>query len=277
MAIPKQSRTRAQIRQSIGYNLGVLICSNATAEGSTTTLIDTVGLLKGVTDEYKRSQVYITSTVTNGAAVGQTAIVSAFDATTRTLTFAPAMDKLVKATQGYELWRDYLLTDINDFIQQALTAATSSIYIEKTDATLTTAAATCAYAIPSGFTGIYLVEYLPSAVQNYVPLAPDHWRLDRPNGKLVITDTTLAITGAGKTLRLTGYRVPALPALDTEAAEIDPEYIIAGATARALLAGAPSGELDTQNRIAKAGQWRQVAADKLREIRTPVAPGTRWV
>jgi hypothetical protein len=93
----------------------------------------------------------------------------------------------------------------------------------------------------------------------------------------VISDTTLSITGASKTLRLSGYRIPALLTVVSTATDVDPEYLIAEATSRALLAGAPSNELDTQQRIAKATYWRQVAADKLKEIRTPVAPGTRWV
>jgi hypothetical protein len=276
MTIPKQTVTLHNIRQNIGRNLGLMIASTATANASTTTLTDTVGLLKGVTDEYKRQMVYITSTVAGAATIYSGAFTSSFNATTQTLTFAPAMDFLTKATQSYELWKDYLVSDIHDFINQAVTAATPYCLIEKADITLTTAAATYAYAIPSGFVGIYMVEYLPSATANYVQLSPDYWGIDRPNFKLVISDTTLSITGASKTLRLSGYRIPALLTVASTATDVDPEYLIAEATSRALLAGAPSNELDTQQRIAKATYWRQIAQARIKEIKTPVASGTRW-
>jgi hypothetical protein len=276
MTIPKQTATLYNIRQNIGRNLGVMTYGVTTALGTTATLLDTIFLAKGVTDEYIRQQVYITSQVVAGATIYSSSYATAFATSTSTLTFAPVMDAAVKAGTSYELWRDFNTWDIHDFVNQAITAATASCLTEKTDITLTTAAATYAYAIPSGFVGIYMVEYLPVAAANYVQIAPDHWRIDRPNFKLMITDTTLAITGAGKTLRISGYRIPAQLTVFSTGTDIDPEYIVAEATSRALLALAPSSELDTQNRIAKANYWKGIANAKLREIKTPVAQGTRW-
>ena len=36
-----QGRTRAQLRQSVGYNLGAVYVSSASGNGSTTTIVDT--------------------------------------------------------------------------------------------------------------------------------------------------------------------------------------------------------------------------------------------
>ena len=67
-----QGRTRQQLRQSIGYNLGAIRTGTAYDAGSTTTLIDTN--LRGGDDNYNGSWI-IVSDATNSSNI-ETRIVS---------------------------------------------------------------------------------------------------------------------------------------------------------------------------------------------------------
>jgi len=156
------SQNRKEIRQSILYNVATdhLIASTATADGTTATLIDTYGLVKGDTDEYKGWQLQINSTVTSGAAVGSKAWVTGYNASTKTLTFSPVFAAAVKSTQEYELVKPpYIFESVNSKINDAINSAMDDCLQDKIDTTLWTEKDTKEYVIPTGFVGIHCVEY----------------------------------------------------------------------------------------------------------------------
>lgn len=269
-----QSRTLLQIRQSVGRNTGAVIVGAASALGATTSLIDTYGMAKGGDNEYKGRQVLITSTVTGGAAVGQKSFVASSDGTTKTATLSPAVNAEIKAAQAYEMWQGLTVEDVQNFINEAIQDASGLMYVDKDDVTLTSVAGTYEYSVPAGFVAIHTIEYLSGSV--YYPLRSGEWDILRASGKIVLTPGGLSVSGA-TTLRLRGYEMPSLMAADEDVADIDPAYVIAAATAKALASNLVTPELDTKARTTRLGYWQGVADRLKKERETAVMPGTRWL
>ena len=122
-----QKRTRQEIRQSVGYNLGALHIGTATAtpgSSGTTTLTDT--LLYGGNDVYNGRYICIYNDVSQSTnreverrvsdyVTGGTVTVQAFPATTT-------------VNDKYEMWDNYSPTQINEFINQAIVDVTGQVY-----------------------------------------------------------------------------------------------------------------------------------------------------
>ena len=81
-----QGRTRAELRQSIGYNLGSIYVSSASGSGSTTTIVDNT--LVGGDDNHNGKWVIFNDA--DGTS-GQTTRVSDYTASSTTLTLSPAI------------------------------------------------------------------------------------------------------------------------------------------------------------------------------------------
>ena len=115
-----QSATREDLRLAVGYN------ANAVFEGSTTSgsagtsdIIDTK--LRGGTDEHVGKWIIITS----GARDGDTSQVSAYNATTFTLTLRPVLGGTLLSGVTYEMWdREFRPTMVHNAINQAVHYAT---------------------------------------------------------------------------------------------------------------------------------------------------------
>lgn len=157
MAVPMASRTRAQIRQSIGRNTGQAIIGTASGNGSTSTLVDTYGLSRVADDETIGYQVYLTVTATS-------AIEKAFCTdnvkSTGTVTFAPVRTSTTTG-QAYELWLPpFFAEDINDMIDQAVVDASDEAFVERADTSLATERDRYEYTIPTGLVGIHSVQYV---------------------------------------------------------------------------------------------------------------------
>ena len=122
-----QKRTRQEIRQSVGYNLGALHIGTATAtpgSSGTTTLTDTV--LYGGNDVYNGRYIWFYNDVSQSTnreverrvsdyVTGGTVTVQAFPATTT-------------VNDKYEMWDNYSPTQINEFINQAIVDVTGQVY-----------------------------------------------------------------------------------------------------------------------------------------------------
>ena len=80
-----QAKNRAEIRQSIGYQLGACTVGAATTNGSTTTLVDTINLFGG-DDEYNGSWIVITDATDNTVGIRR---ITDYTASSNTITFAP--------------------------------------------------------------------------------------------------------------------------------------------------------------------------------------------
>ena len=123
--MPVQGRTRKQLRQSIGYNLGALKTGTAYDAGSTTTLIDT-NLIGG--DDSHNGKWIIVSDASNSSNV-ETRLVSDYTASAYRLTLQKALTFSTAAGDTYEIWDEpYDPAIIHDFINQAIIDVTGQAY-----------------------------------------------------------------------------------------------------------------------------------------------------
>jgi len=150
-----QGRTRAQLRQSIGYNLGAVYVSSASGTGSTTTIVDNT--LRGGDDNHNGKWVVFNDA---SASTVEASRVSDYVSSTTTLTVSPAFTNASVANDTYELWDDiYSPARIDDLINQAVIDATGQAYdpVEKLD--LHTDGLTQRFDIPSGLSMIQNIYY----------------------------------------------------------------------------------------------------------------------
>ena len=150
-----QGRTRAQLRQSVGYNLGAVYVSSASGNGSTTTIVDNT--LIGADDNHNGKWVIFNDASGNS---GQTTRVSDYTSSNTTLTLSPAVDASSATSDTYEMWDDiYSPARVNEFINQAIIDATGHAYdpVEKLD--LHTDGKSLRFDIPSGLSMIQDIYY----------------------------------------------------------------------------------------------------------------------
>jgi len=150
-----QGRTRAQLRQSIGYNLGAIYVSSASGTNSTATIVDDT--LRGGDDNHNGKWVVFNDA---SASTVEASRVSDYVSSTTTLTVSPAFALAPVADDTYELWDDiYSPTRIDDLINQAVIDATGQAYdpVEKLD--LHTDGLTQRFDIPSGLSMIQNIYY----------------------------------------------------------------------------------------------------------------------
>ena len=123
--MPVQGRTRKELRQSIGYNLGALKTGTAYDAGSTTTLIDT-NIIGG--DDSHNGKWIIVSDASNSSNV-ETRLVSDYTASAYRLTLQKALSFSTAAGDTYEIWDEpYDPAIIHDFINQAIIDVTGQAY-----------------------------------------------------------------------------------------------------------------------------------------------------
>jgi len=150
-----QGRTRAQLRQSVGYNLGAVYVSSASGNGSTTTIVDNT--LIGADDNHNGKWIIFNDASGNS---GQTTRVSDYTSSSTTLTLSPAVDASSATSDTYEMWDDiYSPARVNEFINQAIIDATGHAYdpVEKLD--LHTDGKSLRLDIPSGLSMIQDIYY----------------------------------------------------------------------------------------------------------------------
>ena len=153
-----QGRTRAQLRQSIGYNLGAIYVSSGSGTGTTTTIVDNT--LIGADDNHIGKWVIFNDA---SASTVETSRVSDYTSSSTTLTVSPAFALAPVANDTYELWDDiYSPARIDDLINQAVLDATGHAYdpVEKLD--LHTDGTTQRFDIPSGLSMIQNIYYRSS-------------------------------------------------------------------------------------------------------------------
>ena len=122
-----QKRTRQEIRQSVGYNLGALHVGAATStpgSSGTTTLLDTI--LFGGNDIYNGRYIWFYNDVGQSTNREVERRVSDY-ATGGTLTIQAAPATTTDEDK-YEMWDGYSPTLINEFINQAILDVTGQVY-----------------------------------------------------------------------------------------------------------------------------------------------------
>ena len=150
-----QGRTRAQLRQSIGYNLGALYVSSASGDGSTTTIVDNT--LIGADDNFNGRWVVFNDA--DGTA-GQVTRVSDYTSSSTTLTLSPAVASSSATSDTYEIWDDeYNPAIIDDFINQSILETTGHAWDPIENLSFHTDGSTLRFDVPSGISMIQDVYY----------------------------------------------------------------------------------------------------------------------
>ena len=130
MPVPIQAQDRGEIRRSIGRNLGIVIVGAATSTVDKTSLIDTSNL-RGGDDEHNEKQVMIYDSVGGSITDGETKIVSAYSGSNQDATTGE-FSQNITTLDKYEMWNHpWLISDINDAINQAIMEMTKDCLKEK--------------------------------------------------------------------------------------------------------------------------------------------------
>jgi hypothetical protein len=151
-----QGRTRAQLRQSIGYNLGALYVSKASTGSAGATLI-TDNTLIGADDNHNGKWVVFNDA--SGTA-GQVTRVSDYDSGTTKLTVSPTLAATPAQNDTYELWDDeYNPAIIDEFINQAILEVTGLAWDPIENLSFHTDGSTLRYEVPSGISMVRDIYY----------------------------------------------------------------------------------------------------------------------
>ena len=147
------SKTREDLRQAIGRNLGQMVTGTTSGSGSTTTALDTT--LFGGDDEYIGHYIRITS----GTYDGTTRRITDYTASTGTITFA-AVAGTIAGSVTYELWNDgYNPDNIDEYINQAIMKINGRVYDPVEDLSLKADKINSRFEIPSTLSMIQDVYY----------------------------------------------------------------------------------------------------------------------
>lgn len=123
--MPVQGRTRKQLRQSVGYNLGALKVGNATG-GTNNTLID-VNTFRGGDDTYNGKLIVVTDA--SDGTTQTTQYVNDYTSSSNTIQFQQNASFTVASSDEYEIWDEpYDPSIIHDFINQAIVDSTGQVY-----------------------------------------------------------------------------------------------------------------------------------------------------
>lgn len=156
------SQTREQLRASIGYNLGAVYVSSASAAGNSagTTLIDNT--LEDADAIYGGRWVILTS----GGNDGNIRTISRYVGPTKTATFRSACTGQITNGMTYEMWsQDMNPVMIHDCINRAIRAVPRKASPFVTSYAFHTARGVRSFDIPTAITGIQKVSYRSQAVR----------------------------------------------------------------------------------------------------------------
>jgi len=154
--MPVQGRTRKQLRQSIGNNLGAIRTGTAYDAGSTTTLISLS--LVGGDDSYNGKWLTVAD-VTNSNNT-ETRIISDYTASAYRLTVQQAYSFATAAGDTFEIWdAQYRPEVIEEFINQAIIDATGQAYDPVEDVSLHADNRNMRFDIPSNISIINRLYY----------------------------------------------------------------------------------------------------------------------
>ena len=152
-----QGRTRRQIRQAIGYNLGGIYVSTTTSVVDDSSLIDTS--LRGGDDSHNGKWV-VASANTGSITAGSISRVNDYTQSSNDCTVAPAFSGSIPSGMEYELWDSaYEPQRIHALIDAAIMDATGRVYTDIENLDVFTDGRTSRYDIPAALDMINRIEY----------------------------------------------------------------------------------------------------------------------
>ena len=150
-----QKRTRQQIRQSIGYNLGAIYTGTATG-GTNNTLID-VNTFRGGDDNYNGKIIIVTDA--SDGTTQTTQYANNYTASNNTIQFQQNASFTVASGDTYEIWdATYNPTAINEFINQAILDVTGQVYDPQESLSLHSDGYNSRFDLPSDFAMVNKIQ-----------------------------------------------------------------------------------------------------------------------
>lgn len=266
--------SRLILRRSVGRLLGDLIMLEATGDGTTTTLVDAMNLHQQDGSLVGRQLHF--ATCGNTANNGETRRVSTNVKSTTTITFAPALPAATLEGDEVEMWNErgssVTVDEVHDAINRAIRAAAGTTAIPTSQQ------------VTGSFDQLDPIVTIPDAWEYFSRAqwkdADDRWRdipnadlrLDHANREVEIRNRS-RVLAHGRAVRLHGHAAPGVLAEDTDATQIDAEWICYYAANQLLVASAHR-QSDSQAALSKAG-WFGDQADRLRP-KTRVRPTGRF-
>ena len=166
-----QGRTREQLRQSIGYNLGAMRTSTVTsaAASPTTKFVDNTLTMGGADRFNGRWVVFQDADDAANDGLIRRITDSEVASNVYTITFMPASPAAIAANDTYEIWEDkYPPQRINDFINQAIIDATGHAYTYKENISLHGDGSTARFDIPTTMQMVQRVEYRSKVISKSI-------------------------------------------------------------------------------------------------------------
>lgn len=232
--------SRGVLRRMIGNSLGDVTELSATANGSTTTFIDTVHLSQAVENPLNRGIVF----TSGGVNVGAERRVTAYDFSTGTITFA-ALSSGTSQGDICEMYnfrgRGWTIPELHRAIAQAIEYSWP-LYREPYSANVAAVfdSTTGLMTIPATFTHVYAIQYqdtddtwrqVPSAVTHY----GQGWTVNISSGVIDVRGMNIIPNGA--TVRLEGFKKPTAPATETATTTINAQWLVNKACAILCMGG----------------------------------------
>ncbi len=260
--------TRAQIRSWVGSLLGEVINLTATANGSTTSLVDSVNLVRE--DGYLEGRQLIVVSATNTGNNGLIRRVSANSKTGKSITIDPALPSAVSSGDVVELWfkRDQgpTIQEVHDAIARSVAAVKNTVLspqmasgaaaFDRTSPVITEVGNTWTF-----FSGVDWQD--PNGTWHPVP--PADLRL-APSGNNPFVDIEVRnrsrILMDGMEYRVKGYAEHAIPSADADVISVDSEWLVHQVAAQLLISA--SGRMSDQASAERKAQYMQTLADARR-------------
>ena len=155
-----QSETRAGIRQAIGDHLGAVYIGVANGSTSTSTLVDSAGLIGG-DDDYIGKWILVTD-ATDGTTLNIRRI-TYYTASITTLSFATAMSFTPASSDTYELWdAEFNPEKVNRIINDCIVELSDRVLVPDEDTSLYGDLNQQTYTIPSNISMISKIQYRSS-------------------------------------------------------------------------------------------------------------------
>ena len=188
-----QGRTRAQLRQSIGFNLGDIKTGTATG-GTNNTLID-VNTFRGGDDNYNGKIVIVTDA--SDGTTQTTQYVNDYTSSNNTIQFQQNASFTVASGDTYEIWDSIYNPDtINEFINQSILDATGAVYDPIENTSLHSDGKSLRFAVPDNIAMIQNIYYRNSV--DFTRLHACNTAFDEQS-TVVVTTLNGAITSTSAT------------------------------------------------------------------------------
>ena len=200
--------------------------------------------------------------------------VTNYDSTSNRLSWTRTLPEATVVNDSYELWpSEYPPEVIHDYINQAIDEAAGHIYEPVEDVSLHAGDGLARFPIPEGVDAISKVQVRVSAASipahqagsavdgstaAWRTLPPHLWGIDKGDRALTLTDGGRRLAGHAP-LKLVGGTEPSAMSSDAASTVVPDEFIIARATALALLASpdlSESGRAATEKWDARTREAR---------------------